>query len=93
MKIWASQEKTHNMDGGIPVLGDPTVNEFEEEPMKIVMQIGNDVMLVDGKVILDQPPMIVKETSRTLVPLRAVFEAAGFIVGWDEQSKTITIER
>ena len=44
---------------------------------------------VDGEVLtFDQPPII--ENGRTLVPLRAIFEAMGAEVGWDEESQTVT---
>ena len=36
-----------------------------------------------------QPPIIVD--SRTLVPVRAVFEALGFYVGWDPDTQTATL--
>lgn len=71
---------------GVPVLGNP-------ETM-ITMWIGKDYMSVDGRqVTLDQAPQIVKETGRTLVPIRAIAEALGAKVEWDEKTKKITIVR
>ena len=47
---------------------------------------------VDGKnVEFDQPPVI--ENDRTLVPMRAIFEALGAQVEWDEESRTVTSVR
>ena len=44
---------------------------------------------VDGNLVkFDQPPVI--ENSRTLVPLRAVFEAMGATVTWDDKTQKIT---
>ena len=69
---------------GLPIMG--------KTETIIKMQIGNKVMDVDGrKVTLDQEPII--QNSRTLVPIRAISEAFGADVGWDKQTKTITIER
>jgi beta-lactamase superfamily II metal-dependent hydrolase len=44
---------------------------------------------LDGKQLtFDVPPMI--ENSRTLVPLRAIFEAMGATVSWDQSTQTAT---
>ncbi len=44
---------------------------------------------LDGeKLSFEQPPVIVEE--RTLVPLRAIFEALGATVDWDDSTKTVT---
>ncbi len=70
---------------GVPTMGDP------KTVIKLV--VGSNVMTVnDIEQTIDQSPMIVKSTKRTLVPVRAPFEAAGFSVSWDEITKTITIE-
>ena len=71
---------------GLPKMG---------EPKTIVkMQIGRNVMTVDGvDVILDQPPVIDCKTNRTLIPVRAISEALGASVEWDQATKTITIRR
>lgn len=56
----------------------------------VVMQIGQDVLYVNGeKIGLDSPAVIVD--NRTLVPARAVAEAFGNTVGYDEETKTVTI--
>ena len=41
-----------------------------------------------SEITFDQPPII--ENSRTLVPLRAIFEALGASVDWDGGTKTVT---
>lgn len=48
----------------------------------------NSVYLNDMKIEFDVPPVI--EEGRTLVPLRAIFEAMGMIVDWDGTTSTIT---
>ena len=71
---------------GLPIMGDPKT--------VITMKIGSNVMDVDGrKILIDQPAVIDKTTSRTLVPLRAISEALGAEVGWDDKTKTVTIVR
>lgn len=89
--------KSHSMDileegkdiksgWGLPIMGDPKT--------KIIMQIGNHKITVDGKpIILDQCPVYNERGDRTLVPLRAIAEAFGATVDWDADTQTITIVR
>ena len=49
------------------------------------------VMVIGEAVLFDQPPIVVD--GRTLVPLRAVLEKVGATVGWDDQTKTITVTK
>lgn len=55
-----------------------------------VSETNNDIKVkVDGKELsFDQPPVILN--GRTLVPLRAIFEALGAEVEWDSETKSIT---
>jgi len=47
---------------------------------------------VDGEYVnFDQPPAIVND--RTLVPVRAIFEAMGITVDWNASSRTVTATR
>ena len=59
----------------------------------IALQINNPAMDVDGKnVNIDEngtTPVIVD--GRTLLPVRAVVEAMGGVVGWDQATKTVTL--
>jgi len=62
---------------------------------EIEMQIGNSVMEVNNngdikEFVLDSPPVINKD-SRTLVPVRAIAEAFGIPVQWDEKTRTVFI--
>ncbi|MGI6551887.1 MAG: copper amine oxidase [Clostridia bacterium] len=54
----------------------------------IVVKSGIVVFLDGNRVYFDVPPLL--EKGRTLVPLRAIFEALGAEVGWDEASRTVT---
>ncbi|MBQ7793338.1 MAG: hypothetical protein IJ366_02350, partial [Clostridia bacterium] len=53
----------------------------------------NIKIVVDGTELtgLDQPAVIV--SSRTLVPVRAIFEAVGATVSWDAATETVTATR
>ena len=54
------------------------------------MTIGSSTMQKDGKdITLDVPAQLIND--RTLVPARAVAEAFGCDVDWDDTTKTITI--
>lgn len=69
---------------GIPIMGSTETT--------IIMQIGSKKMLVDGRTVdLDQEPVQDTKTWRTLVPLRAIAEAFGAEVLWDNKNKMITI--
>ncbi len=46
------------------------------------------VSLNGNYIAFDQPPVI--ENSRTLVPMRAIFEVFGAVVTWDQETKTVT---
>ena len=49
------------------------------------------VYIDEKDVKFDVPPQIIN--GRTMVPLRAIFEAIGADVNWDDKTKTITIEK
>ena len=58
----------------------------------VTMQINNSVANVDGAdVSLNTAPVIVNGS--TLVPLRFVSENLGYNVGWDEQTKTVSLSQ
>jgi len=64
----------------------PALKEIITEKYKNIVTV-----FVEGeRVIFDTYPMIVND--RTMVPLRAVFEALGAIVSWDDETKTVTAE-
>ncbi len=56
------------------------VTAFADEDIKVI---------IDGEnLTMDQPPVL--KDGRTLVPVRAIFEALGVKVGWDDATKTAT---
>lgn len=65
------------------------IKKEEPEQTPIVLKESEIGVLVDGKrVNFDTPP--VSRAGRTLVPLRAIFEALDAEVKWDAKSQTIT---
>ncbi|MEW6388814.1 MAG: copper amine oxidase N-terminal domain-containing protein, partial [Thermodesulfobacteriota bacterium] len=52
---------------------------------------GITVLLNDHPLSFDQPPVIVND--RTMVPLRAIFQALGAEVNWDGATQTVTATR
>ena len=65
----------------------PVTPPVETDPQ----QNGISVTLNGTNLSFDQPPII--ESGRTLVPLRAIFEALGAEVHWDEDTQTVTAVR
>lgn len=61
----------------------------------ITLQIGNSKMTVNGasKSIDEQGTVPVIRNDRTLLPVRAVFEAMGGTVGWDSSSRVVTLTK
>jgi len=65
-----------------------------EEKMVVSLQIGNEIMVVNGVSQEIDPgkgtkPII--KNGRTLVPIRAIIEALGGSIGWDGTEKKVTI--
>ncbi len=62
----------------------------ESNKVLVNMQIGNKTAYVNGVPIsLDVPPQIIN--GRTMVPIRFVSENLGAEVGWESNTKTVTI--
>ncbi len=63
---------------------------FGEDIGYLANQIPEEISVtINGnQVWFDQPPVI--ENDRTLVPLRAIFEALGATVDWNENTQTVT---
>ncbi len=65
------------------------VDGVQEEPIEIKLTIGDKNIVKNGvATALDVPAQIID--SRTMVPLRAIFEALGASVEWDDATKTVT---
>lgn len=61
---------------------------------RIVMYIGRDDVLVDGKTVtIDQPPMVDPDSWRTLVPLSFLAKVMEYEVDWEPVNRKITIRR
>lgn len=58
---------------------------------KIKLEIGSNIMLLDGEAqILDAAPEVIN--NRTMLPIRAVAEAAGAEVNWVQDTYTVLIK-
>ncbi len=57
---------------------------------KIVLQIGNQNVVADGKVFCNDVAPII-QGDRTLVPIRVIIEALGGSVDWNEATRTVTL--
>lgn len=63
----------------------------KDDIMELLLQIGNDAVLVDGEVnFLDTRSMIIDD--RTMVPLRFIAETLGYKVSWNGVTHRIDIE-
>ena len=57
----------------------------------IELSVGNSTFFANGiPGVLDSPPII--KNNRTLLPIRAVVEAMGGVVGWNATAKTVSIQ-
>ncbi|MEA3312953.1 MAG: stalk domain-containing protein [Caldisericota bacterium] len=62
--------------------------------INIKLKIDSPIAYVNGKrVDLDAAPFIVKEASRTLVPIRFISETFGATVEWDGNERKVTIKK
>ncbi|MDD5945119.1 MAG: stalk domain-containing protein [Clostridia bacterium] len=83
--------ETQSVTGYIDEAGDYFVIE-KDGLITITLQIGNtDVILNNNNTKLDAPPIISQE--RTLLPVRFIAESLGAQVGWDEGTRTVSIEK
>lgn len=58
----------------------------------IPAQAGTPTVLLDGQAMtFDVPPVV--EDGRTLVPMRAIFEAQGAAVAWEDAAQTVTAKK
>lgn len=78
------------MSGLVSITGCATENVTAEEGFSLVLQVGNPMMTVNGTQQEIDPgrgtvPVIVND--RTLVPIRAIIEAMGGTVEWEEETQ------
>lgn len=68
------------------------VLESHDKKSRVVLTIGKNTMLVNGKTVkLDAAPEI--KGSRTFLPLRSIAEAVGVKVDWDGATRTVTLTK
>ncbi len=75
-------------DNGYTVVSTNNNGVLTEYVAKLKKPAVVTVFLDGEKILFDQLPII--ENDRTLVPLRAIFEAIGAVVEWDGETKTVT---
>ena len=92
---WDNITVTHGMSNRLELLKDAylmglassEIHYNSYNPLTDVQQSAN--VTVDGKKLsFDQQPLMIDD--RVLVPARAVFEALGASVNWDESAQTVT---
>lgn len=55
----------------------------------VVVATPSITIQIDGQLLKTDVPATIQD-GRTMVPLRATFEALGIVVGWDAESRTVT---
>jgi hypothetical protein len=96
----SGEEALRNANGTIAVAGATTGEMSELDPFGgergfLLMKIGKATMVADGAVAEIDPgrgtaPVLLND--RTLVPIRAIVEAMGGDVGWDEDQQKVTLD-
>ncbi|HBL81961.1 MAG TPA: hypothetical protein DD391_05080 [Clostridiales bacterium] len=78
---------------GIPGSYAETFAKEHDIPFDGSLPAPEEIMVSVNRSLLtfDQPPVIVND--RTLVPLRAIFEALGAVVDWEPTTRTVTARR
>ncbi|MEZ4812729.1 MAG: copper amine oxidase N-terminal domain-containing protein, partial [Caldisericia bacterium] len=58
----------------------------------IELKIDNPIMLVDGDIVMLDTAPYISSANRTLVPVRAISQAFGAEVGWDQTARRVTVQ-
>jgi outer membrane protein assembly factor BamB len=83
-------------EGDIVTFSGEYIKLPEPKKTKIILQIGNPYMTVNGEKKEVDPgrgtaPIIIAEWSRTVLPIRAIVEALGGTISWDGKERKVTI--
>ncbi len=70
----------------------PSAEEYDiPEKVEIIFSVGDDTLLINGESVkVETAPYVVGEGT-TLVPVRVITEAFGAKVGWDGDTRTVTL--
>ncbi len=70
----------------------PAAEEYDiPEKVEIIFSVGDDTLLINGESVkVETAPYVVGEGT-TLVPVRVITEAFGAKVGWDGDTRTVTL--
>lgn len=93
MPVFANEKPTTCIDIRKPIL----ISEQGENPVPVLISNAPNKVInvnIDGKIVPfpDQKPILIKEESRTIVPVRFITEYLGGTASWNADSKTATIE-
>ncbi len=62
-----------------------------EKPIIEQANVKENQIYIDGKVL--ENAMLIKENGNVLMPVRAIFEKLGYKIGYDPNTKTVTMEK
>ncbi len=68
-----------------------SVVNAEEQDVEIAFKVGDSTLLINGKEVTVETPYVVG-AGTTLVPVRVITEAFGVKVGWNNDTKEVTLE-
>ena len=78
-------------DSYVEVVTSGRDNDDSTTTRKIVITIGATTMAVGTETVTLDAPAYINSDNYTMLPLRAVSEAFGATVGWDDASRTVTL--
>jgi hypothetical protein len=64
----------------------------EKEGIVVEVPIGEDYIIKDGNIIKNDTSALIKD-GRTYLPIRAVLEAFGADVGWNNETRTVLVDK
>jgi hypothetical protein len=64
----------------------------EKDGIVVEVPIGEDYIIKDGNMIKNDTSALIKD-GRTYLPIRAVLEAFGAVVGWDNETRTVVVDK
>ena len=80
------------MGGNVGWNGEKEEVTLSYEKTRILLTINSKTVSVNGEISeIDTPPVIIND--RTMLPIRFIAESFGFSVGWDEETRTVTIRK
>ena len=91
IRVWNTEGGTMFQDGRLPPLNGEIIAQMHNDEFVADVPDTISVVLNGNPVVFDVPPQIID--NRTMVPLRAIFEAMGANVDWNGDTQTVTAAR